>query len=83
MINVKKRKKKNNGVYGDLRRRGYDRCRRGFASVYGILYEQKRLEQAESLADLKTENRGQSETLENTEGMIIKLIEDGIPQMIN
>ena len=31
-------------------------------------------EQAESLQDLKTENRGQSETLENTEGMIIKLI---------
>jgi predicted RNase H-like nuclease (RuvC/YqgF family) len=31
-------------------------------------------EQAESLADLKTENRGQSETLENMEGMVIKLI---------
>jgi predicted nucleic acid-binding Zn-ribbon protein len=31
-------------------------------------------EQADSLQDLKTENRGQSETLENTEGMIIKLI---------
>ena len=31
-------------------------------------------EQAESLQELKTENRGQSETLENTEGMIIKLI---------
>ena len=31
-------------------------------------------EQAESLQDLKTENRGQSETLENTESMIIKLI---------
>jgi len=30
--------------------------------------------QEESLLDLKTENRGQSETLENTEGMIIKLI---------
>jgi len=30
--------------------------------------------QEESLQDLKTENRGQSETLENTEGMIIKLI---------
>lgn len=30
--------------------------------------------QEESLADLKTENRGQSETLENMEGMIIKLI---------
>ena len=30
--------------------------------------------QADALQDLKTENRGQSETLENTEGMIIKLI---------
>ena len=30
--------------------------------------------QEEALQDLKTENRGQSETLENTEGMIIKLI---------
>ena len=30
--------------------------------------------QEESLADLKTENRGQSETLENMESMVIKLI---------
>ena len=30
--------------------------------------------QAEELRDLKTENRGQSETLENMEGMVIKLI---------
>ena len=31
-------------------------------------------EQAEALQNLKIENRGQSETLENMEGMIIKLI---------
>ena len=31
--------------------------------------------QQQTLEDLKVENRGQSETLENTEGMIIKLIE--------
>lgn len=31
-------------------------------------------EQADSLQDLKTENRGQSETLENMESMVIKLI---------
>jgi len=31
-------------------------------------------EQAEALQNLKTENRGQSETLENMEGMVIKLI---------
>ena len=31
-------------------------------------------EQAESLQNLKIENKGQSETLENMEGMIIKLI---------
>ena len=31
-------------------------------------------EQAEALQNLKIENKGQSETLENMEGMIIKLI---------
>lgn len=31
-------------------------------------------EQAQALQDLQIENKGQSETLENTEGMIIKLI---------
>jgi len=31
-------------------------------------------EQAESLQDLKIENKGQSETLENMESMVIKLI---------
>ena len=31
-------------------------------------------EQAQALQDLQVENKGQSETLENTEGMIIKLI---------
>ena len=31
--------------------------------------------QEESLQDLKTENRGQSETLENSETMLIKLID--------
>jgi hypothetical protein len=31
--------------------------------------------QQKTLEDLKVENRGQSETLENMEGMIIKLIE--------
>ena len=32
-------------------------------------------EQAEALQDLKKENKGQSETLENSEAMIIKLID--------
>ena len=31
--------------------------------------------QAENLEDLKVENKGQSETLENIEGMVIKLID--------
>jgi predicted RNase H-like nuclease (RuvC/YqgF family) len=31
-------------------------------------------QQEEAIKDLKIENRGQSETLENMEGMIIKLI---------
>ena len=47
----------------------------GLLLVYMVFSMNKRgLEQAESLQDLKTENRGQSETLGNTEGMIIKLI---------
>ena len=47
----------------------------GALLVYMVFSMNKRgSEQAESLADLKTENRGQSETLENMEGMVIKLI---------
>jgi len=47
----------------------------GALLVYMVYSMNKRgSAQEESLADLKTENRGQSETLENTEGMIIKLI---------
>ena len=47
----------------------------GLLLVYMVFSMNKRgAEQAESLADLKTENRGQSETLENMEGMVIKLI---------
>ena len=45
------------------------------AFFYGYFKQSQRAdEQAESLQGLKTENRGQSETLENMEGMIIKLI---------
>jgi peptidoglycan hydrolase CwlO-like protein len=48
----------------------------GALLVYMVFSMNKRgSAQAESLADLKTENRGQSETLENTEGMLIKLID--------
>jgi predicted RNase H-like nuclease (RuvC/YqgF family) len=47
----------------------------GALLVYMVFSMNKRgSEQAEALQDLKTENRGQSETLENMEGMIIKLI---------
>ena len=47
----------------------------GLLLVYMVFSMNKRgSEQAEALQDLKTENRGQSETLENMEGMIIKLI---------
>ena len=43
--------------------------------VYGYIKQGQRAdEQAQSLQSLKTENRGQSETLENMEGMVIKLI---------
>tara|TARA_R110000824_G_scaffold373291_1_gene563691 strand:- start:42 stop:350 length:309 start_codon:yes stop_codon:yes gene_type:complete len=44
--------------------------------VYLVISMSKKSDaQQKTLEDLKVENRGQSETLENTEGMIIKLIE--------
>ena len=44
--------------------------------IYLVVSMSKKSEaQQKTLEDLKVENRGQSETLENTEGMIIKLIE--------
>lgn len=53
----------------------------GMIGVVGAMFvylvvqmSNKAAKQQEVLEDLKTENRGQSETLENTEGMIIKLI---------
>ena len=47
----------------------------GALLVYVVYSMNKRgSTQAEALQDLKTENRGQSETLENMEGMVIKLI---------
>ena len=48
----------------------------GAMFVYLVISMSKKSEaQQKTLEDLKVENRGQSETLENTEGMIIKLIE--------
>ena len=48
----------------------------GALLVYVVYSMNKRgSTQAEALQDLKTENRGQSETLENTESMLIKLID--------
>ena len=32
-------KKRNDGFFSSIFGSGYDRCRRGFASVYGILYD--------------------------------------------
>ena len=53
----------------------------GMIGVVGALLEyvvysmnKRGTTQAEDLQDLKTENRGQSETLENMESMVIKLI---------
>ena len=47
----------------------------GALLVYMVFSMNKRgSAQEESLQNLKTENRGQSETLENMEGMVIKLI---------
>tara|TARA_B100001939_G_scaffold105347_1_gene91052 strand:- start:851 stop:1168 length:318 start_codon:yes stop_codon:yes gene_type:complete len=48
----------------------------GALLVYVVYSMNKRgSTQAEALQDLKTENRGQSETLENSEQMLIKLID--------
>jgi len=48
----------------------------GVMFVYLVVSMSKKSEsQQKTLEDLKVENRGQSETLENMEGMIIKLIE--------
>ena len=48
----------------------------GAMFVFMVYQNAKRAERQEkSLSNLEIENRGQSETLENTEGMIIKLIE--------
>ena len=54
----------------------------GMIGVVGVMFvylvvsmSKKSDSQQESLRNLEIENRGQSETLENTEGMIIKLIE--------
>tara|TARA_A100001391_G_scaffold64315_3_gene40262 strand:+ start:1564 stop:1881 length:318 start_codon:yes stop_codon:yes gene_type:complete len=47
----------------------------GAMFVYMVYSMNKRAtEQAQALENLKVENKGQSETLENMEGMIIKLI---------
>ena len=54
----------------------------GMIGVVGVMFvylvvsmSKKSDSQQKTLEDLKVENRGQSETLENMEGMIIKLIE--------
>ena len=54
----------------------------GMIGVVGAMFvylvislSQKSAKQQESLEDLRIENKGQSETLENLEGMIIKLID--------
>tara|TARA_R100000781_G_scaffold94684_2_gene59026 strand:+ start:15451 stop:15792 length:342 start_codon:yes stop_codon:yes gene_type:complete len=53
----------------------------GMIGVVGAMFvylvislSNKSAKQQETLENLKVENKGQSETLENTEGMIIKLI---------
>ena len=54
----------------------------GMIGVVGAMFvylvvslSNKSAKQQETLEDLKTENRGQSETLENMEGMIVKLMD--------
>ena len=48
----------------------------GIMFVYLVISMSKKSDaQQQTLEDLKIENRGQSETLENINGMVIKLIE--------
>ena len=48
----------------------------GVMFIYLVISMSKKSDaQAQTLEDLKIENRGQSETLENIQGMVIKLIE--------
>ena len=48
----------------------------GAMFVYLVVSMSKKSDaQAKTIEDLKIENRGQSETLENIQGMVIKLIE--------
>ena len=48
----------------------------GVMFVYLVISMSKKSDaQQQTLEDLKIENRGQSETLENIQGMVIKLIE--------
>ena len=69
-----KKGKRNNGFYGNL-------WRSWMIGVVGAMFvylvislSNKSAKQQETLESLKVENKGQSETLENMEGMIIKLI---------
>ena len=56
----------------------------GAMFVYMVYSMNKRAtEQAQALENLKIENKGQSETLENMEGMVIKLLTGGTNQMIS
>ena len=64
-----------NGFHGNLRGSWDDR-RSGCYVFYLVVSMSKKSDaQAQTLEDLKIENRGQSETLENINGMVIKLIE--------
>ena len=56
-------------------------CEAGMIGVVGAMFvylvvslSNKSAQQQETLENLKVENKGQSETLENMEGMVIKLI---------
>ena len=62
-------------LYGVIPRGWDDRCSWSNVYVPGVQLKQKIPRTGTTLEDLKIENKGQSETLENMEGMIIKLID--------
>ena len=74
LVGVRRRKARSNGLYGSIWRSGMIGVV-GVMFVYLVMSLSKKSEaQQEALENLKIENKGQSETLENMEGMVIKLI---------
>jgi len=62
LTHLQKRKrnkeKLNGGLSNDILRSGYDRCRRGYVHVYGLLYEQKGERTSRIVTESKSREQG-------------------------